>query len=77
MKQQIIKILEEKRPEFDFSEEVNFIENGYLDSFDVVTLVTSLDECFNISIPGIEILPENFSSVQAIIELLKRSGVKV
>lgn len=76
MKQHLIKILQEIRPEFDFSEDVNFIENGYLDSFDVVTLVTSLDEFFKISIPGIEILPENFSTMNAIMELLKRNGVK-
>jgi acyl carrier protein len=75
MKQQIIKLLTEIRPEFNFTEDVNLIENGYLDSFDIVTLVTSLDELYNISIPGVEILPENFSSVQSIIELLKKNGV--
>ena len=75
MKQQIIKLLTEIRPEFDFSQNIDLIENGYLDSFDIVTLVSSLDELFNISIPGVEILPENFSSVQSIIELLKKNGV--
>jgi acyl carrier protein len=75
MKQQIIKLLSEIRPEFNFTEDVNLIENGYLDSFDIVTLVTSLDELYNISIPGVEILPENFSSIQSIIELLKKNGV--
>jgi acyl carrier protein len=75
MKQQIIKLLSEIRPEFDFTENVDLIENGYLDSFDIVTLVTSLDELYNISIPGVEILPENFSTIQSIIELLKKNGV--
>ena len=42
MREKIISILSELRPEFDFSEPVNFIEEGMLDSFDIVTLVSSL-----------------------------------
>ena len=37
MREKIISILSELRPEFDFSEPVNFIEEGMLDSFDIVT----------------------------------------
>lgn len=75
MKEQIIKILTELRPEFDFSEDVNFIEEGMLDSFDVVSLVSDLDAIFGVSIDGMDILPENFSSIDSIIELLKKNGV--
>ena len=46
-----------------------------MDSFDIVSLVTSLDEEFGISIDGIEILPENFSSVDGIFQLLIKNGV--
>jgi len=76
MQQKIIKILTELRPEFDFSQSVDFIEEGMLDSFDVVMLVTTLDETFGISIDGVDILPENFSSVEKIETLLKKNGVK-
>ncbi len=76
MKQQIIEILEELRPEFDFSRDVNFIEEGMLDSFDVVSLVTTLDEKYNISIDGVDVLPENFSSISKIIDLLYKNGVQ-
>jgi acyl carrier protein len=75
MKQQIIEILTELRPEFDFSQNEDFIESGMLDSFDVITLVTILDEKFGISIDGIDVLPENFSSVERIEELLQKNGV--
>lgn len=75
MKEKIIAILSELRPEFDFSADVNFIEEGMLDSFDVVSLVSSLDETFGISINGMDILPDNFSSVENIITLLKKNGV--
>lgn len=76
MREQIIKILTELRPEFDFSEDINFIKEGMLDSFDVVNLVNELDEAYGISIDGMDVLPENFSSVDKIINLLKKNGVK-
>ena len=77
MKEQIIKILTELRPEFDFTQEgVDFIEEGMLDSFDLVTLVSELDNSFGISIDGVDILPENFSSVDAIAALLVKNGAK-
>lgn len=77
MKEKIISILSEIRPEFDFTEEnLNFIEQGMLDSFDVVTLVDALDTEFNIVIDGIDILPENFSSINNIIILLEKYGIK-
>jgi acyl carrier protein len=75
MKQTVIEILNELRPEFDFSENVDFIESGMLDSFDIITLVNALDERFGISIDGVDVLPENFSSIDNILALLKKNGV--
>ncbi len=75
MKEKIIGFLSEIRPELNFSESSNFIEEGMLDSFDIVQLVVSLDEAFEISIDGLDILPENFSSVENIAELLIKNGV--
>jgi acyl carrier protein len=77
MKQEIIEILTGLRPEFDFSQPVNFIEEGMLDSFDVVALVTTLDEKYSISIDGMDILPDNFSSVEKIEALLKKNGIGI
>lgn len=75
MKEKIVAILNGLRPEFDFNEPVNFVEEGMLDSFDVINLVNELDLAFGISIDGIDVLPENFSSLDRIIELLKKNGV--
>ena len=74
MEQQIIKILTDLRPEFDFTQNINFIEEGMLDSFDIVNLVSELDSTFGISIDGVDIIPENFSSVEAIKNLLLKNG---
>lgn len=76
MKEQIIRILTELRPEFDFTQSSSFIEDGMLDSFDVVALVSDLDAKFGISIDGMDIVPENFVSVEAIEELLRKNGAK-
>jgi acyl carrier protein len=76
MKAKIIEILTEIRSEFDFNEDVNFFQNGMLDSFDIVTLVTALDEEYKISIDGTDIIPDNFSSLNAIESLLSKYGAK-
>lgn len=76
MKSRIISILTELRPEFDFNEPLDFIEEGMLDSFDVINLVNELDTAFGISIDGLDVLPENFSSVDSIVALLKKNGVE-
>lgn len=77
MKEKIIEILNGLRPEFDFSEEgIDFIEEGMLDSFDLVNLVSELDTTYGISIDGVDIIPENFASVDAIAALLVKNGAK-
>ncbi|MFW3341645.1 acyl carrier protein [Aliarcobacter butzleri] len=72
--EEIREILIDTRPEYDFLDEVDFIESGMLDSFDVLTLVTELEEKFNIRINGSDILPENFCSIKAIENLIVKSG---
>ena len=76
MREKSVSILAELRPEFDFNEPLNFIEEGMLDSFDVINLVTALDSEFGISIDGTDVLPDNFSSVENIEALLRKNGVK-
>ena len=73
MKTKVLNILSEIRSEFDFSTtSSNFIEDGMLDSFDIVTLVTMLDEEFKISIEGTQVIPANFISVESICLLLAK-----
>lgn len=73
MDNEIKEILKDIRPEYDFEDDVDFIEAGMLDSFDVLTLVTDLESKFNIQIDGSEILPENFASINAIMSLIEKS----
>ena len=76
MRTQIIKILTEIRPDFDFTADVNFINEGMLDSFDIVCLVSAIDEEFSVSIPGKEIVPDNFSTINNIEVLINRISTK-
>lgn len=73
MKDRIYKILSEIRPEFDFSDSEDFIEDGYLDSFDIVTVIDELEKEFGIIVDGLEVIPENFETVDTIEALINKS----
>jgi acyl carrier protein len=73
----IAEILKEIRPEFDFTASRDFIADGMLDSYDVITLVAALDKNFGISIQGTDIVPENFQNLQTIETLLRKNGAQI
>ena len=72
----IKQILKNLRPEYDFDSSANFVEDGFLDSFDLVALISELDETFGISIDGLDIVPENFVSWDSILDTVKKNGGK-
>lgn len=71
----VAEILAGIRPDCDFKNSTDFVGDGFLDSFDVVTLVTELETSFGVSITGTDILPENFRSLPAIESLLEKYGI--
>ena len=74
MEKEILDILIELRPEFDYSDSEDFITDGLLDSFDIISLTSILEEKYNIKIDALDIVPESYSSVDSIIELIRKSG---
>jgi len=62
-KNNIYSILNNIKPEVDFDQSNNFVMEGLLDSFDIVTLVAALDEEYEISIEGTDITPTNFATI--------------
>ncbi|GHV55851.1 hypothetical protein FACS1894216_19050 [Synergistales bacterium] len=70
----IFAILAELRPEFDYHGSANFIEDGLLDSFDVISLVSTLEGEYGVLIDALDIVPENFSAAEAIAALIVKSG---
>ncbi len=72
--EKIYEMLIELHPEYDFKGNNGLIEEGILDSFDLVSLVTMLEEGFDVFIDALDILPENFASVDAIAKIIKKNG---
>ena len=72
MREQIIEILEEIKEDVDFTTCDKLIQEGILSSLDVPQLVSMLCDEFDITIPANEIIPDNFNSVDALVELVKR-----
>jgi D-alanine--poly(phosphoribitol) ligase subunit 2 len=72
MKERILEILCEIRPDLDFESINALIDEGHLDSFDIVSIISELNDEYNITIRVTELKPENFNSVEAMIELVAR-----
>lgn len=70
MKEQLLKILTELRPDVDFESETALVTDGILDSFDIVSLVAELNGEFDVTIGVDDLEPENFDTVEAMLELL-------
>lgn len=68
----ILEILKETRPDIDFHNEESLVDNGLLDSFDIVTIISELNDAFDINIRVDDLIPENFNSVLAIDKLVKK-----
>ena len=69
---ELMEILEELRPDVDFENETALIDDGVLDSFDIVALVGELNDAFDIEIKPNNLVPENFNSAEAILSLIER-----
>ncbi|MBE6698279.1 MAG: acyl carrier protein [Ruminococcaceae bacterium] len=70
--EQLIEIMQNLHPDVDFETYEGLVDDGILDSLDIVTLITDINDAFDVSIPAEEILPENFNSAAALWELIER-----
>lgn len=71
------KILRELHPEHKIDRHTRLIEDKILDSLDIVTLVTDLNDEYKISIRAEDITPENFGSIEGISALIESRGGKI
>ncbi|MCM1261269.1 MAG: phosphopantetheine-binding protein [Butyrivibrio sp.] len=69
---ELLMILSDLHPDVDFETEENLIDDMILDSFDIVSLITEINDKFDVNITAKDIIPENFNSAQAIYELIER-----
>lgn len=66
------RFLNEVKPGVDFENDTDLIGHGVLDSITMVTLVMELNDAFDIEITPVDIVPENFKTVQTIYDMIQR-----
>ena len=71
MREELLEILTDCCPDVDFENEDALIDDGLLESLDIVTIVTDICHSFQVEISVDDLLPENFNSVDAILELIR------
>lgn len=71
--EELIEILKDINPDVDYETCDTLVEDGILTSFEIVMLVTDLNQQLNASIEPEDIIPENFNSARKIYELIKKS----
>ena len=70
--EELIEILEDIDPSIDYNECTTLVTDNYLDSLAIISLVAEIEERFDVQIPTVEIVPDNFNSAKALWELIER-----
>lgn len=70
----IESILKNIKPEVDFNKSQDFVEDGLLDSLELIELIEGIEEEYQIEIDPMDILPENFSSISQIEAVIVKAG---
>lgn len=70
MREQILEILTEIRGDIDFENETKLIDDNLLASLDIVSIVSEFNDEFDVEISVEDLVPENFNSVDAMVELI-------
>lgn len=68
----IIEILESVKDDLDYTKETALIDDELLDSFDVVAIIGSLSDEYDVTISVDDMTPENFNSAEAIAQMVDR-----
>lgn len=72
MRQTIIGILQDFNEDADYENEQRLIDEGIIDSLDLTAIIRELEEAFSVRIDPSQLVPKNFNSVDAIMEMLRR-----
>ena len=69
---EVISMLEDIKEDVDYESETALVDDRVLDSFDILAVISALDDEFDVSVPAKDIVPDNFNSAEAICELVRR-----
>lgn len=70
--ERLIEILEEIQPEVDYETCTTLIDDHHLSSLDIISLVAEIEDEFDVMIPTVQIVPQNFNSAQAIWDMIQK-----
>ncbi|MBP5289116.1 MAG: acyl carrier protein [Clostridia bacterium] len=70
--EELLEILNGLHDDVDYENEEHLIDNGILDSLDIVTLIAEISDRFGVTITARDIAPENFNSASAMAALIRR-----
>ncbi|MGX8773438.1 MAG: phosphopantetheine-binding protein [Bacillota bacterium] len=73
MRETVLEILTEIRKDIDFEKETRLIDDNILASLDIVAIVGEFNDEFDVEISVEDLVPENFNSVDAMVELITRA----
>ena len=72
MDNRLIEILEEIQPEADYESCTDLVDGHYLNSLAILSLIAELEEEYDITIPAVDIVPDNFNSAEGIWRMIQR-----
>ena len=70
--EELLDILKEVNADVDFENCDTLIDDGLLDSFDIVSIVGELNDAFDIEITPVDIIPSNFNSAEAMWNMIQK-----
>ena len=70
--EKLLEILENIKPGIDYENVKTLIDDHYLDSLSILSLIAEIEDEFDVVVPTIEIIPENFNSVEAMMNLITK-----
>ncbi|MBR5427093.1 MAG: acyl carrier protein [Clostridia bacterium] len=68
----LLEILNDIRPDIDYENCEDLVDGKHLDSLSIIALIAELEDVFDVTIPAVEIIPDNFNSVGRIFAMLQR-----
>lgn len=68
----LLEILNDINPNIDYETETRLIDDSKLDSLSILSLVSELEEAFEIEITPVDLVPVNFNSAEAILAMIGR-----
>ena len=68
----LFEVLKGIRDDVDFENCTDLIDGKILSSFDIINIISVIDEEYDVAVPATEIIPSNFNSAQAIYDMIQR-----